>query len=45
MYTEELMGALVRMNPKPHEEMKVGRKKPKRELKRPKVNSRSESKK
>jgi hypothetical protein len=27
--TKSLMGALVRMKPKPHEEMKVGRGKPK----------------
>jgi hypothetical protein len=27
--TKSLMGALVRMKPKPHEEMKVGRIKPK----------------
>jgi hypothetical protein len=28
--TKKLMGALVRMKPKPHEEMKVGKKKAKR---------------
>jgi hypothetical protein len=27
--TKRLMGALVRMKPKPHEEMKIGKKKPK----------------
>lgn len=26
--TKRLMGALVRMKPKPHEDMKVGKKKP-----------------
>lgn len=32
--TKNLMGALMRMKPKPHEEMKVG-KKPKREAGKP----------
>jgi hypothetical protein len=33
--TKKLMGALVRMKPKPHEEMKVGKKKkPKRKAKK-----------
>jgi len=31
--TKSLMGALVRMKPKPHEEMKVGKKKAKKPVK------------
>lgn len=35
--TKRLMGALVRMKPKPHEEMKVGKKmKPEKPPKKPK---------
>lgn len=35
--TKRLMGALVRMKPKPHEDMKVGKKKPAKK-KRVKIN-------
>ena len=37
--TKALMSALVRMKPKPHEDMKVGKKakKPKRTVRKPKV--------
>jgi hypothetical protein len=39
--TKRMMGALVRMKPKPHEEMKVGKKR--REPKRKKVAAKSKS--
>jgi hypothetical protein len=41
--TKLLMGALVRMKPKPHEDMKVG-KKPKDKKGKAKVTSKSEAK-
>jgi len=34
--TKALMGALVRMKPKPHEEMKVGKKVAKKRVSKPK---------
>jgi len=33
--TKNIMGALVRMKPKPHEKMKVGKKAKKKQVKKP----------
>jgi hypothetical protein len=42
--TKSLMGALVRMKPKPHEDMKVGRVKPKKAKPSAKKNASSKRK-
>jgi hypothetical protein len=40
--TKRLMGALVRMKPKPHEDMKIGKKAKKKNAKRKKPTAKSD---
>jgi hypothetical protein len=42
--TKKLMGALVRMKPKPHEDMKVGKKNTSSKTKKAKVSKKSKRK-